>query len=88
MYKFSFVSRTFWSTFGYFAKEETPQISVYGAFSCLKHGAEGQSRTDTGSPPPVFECGSMRSVNWCHVLRRADFEAKTSPNLVPRVARW
>jgi len=24
-----------------------------------KSGAEGQSRTDTGSPPRVFECGAM-----------------------------
>ena len=30
----------------------------------------------------------MRSVNWCHVLQRVDFESKTSSNLVPRVARW
>jgi len=25
-----------------------------------KHGAEGQSRTDTGSPPPVFEFDAGR----------------------------
>jgi len=24
-------------------------------------GAEGQSRTDTGSPPPVFEFGAIRT---------------------------
>jgi len=41
-----------------------------------------------GTTPPVFECGATPSVKWCHVLRRAHFEAKTSPNLVPRVARW
>jgi len=51
-------------------------------------GAEGQSRTDTESPPPVFEFDSMRSAKYAHVLRRADFEANTGPNLVPRVARW
>ena len=26
-----------------------------------KRGAEGQSRTDTGSPSPVFESGASRS---------------------------
>jgi len=29
----------------------------------------------------------MRSVKWRYVLQRADLEAKTIPNLVPRVAR-
>ena len=39
-----------------------------------------------GHPLPVFECGAMPSMKWCHVLRRAHLEAKTIPNLVPRVA--
>ena len=50
-------------------------------------GAEGQRRTDKGSPLPVFECGATPSVKWYRVLQRVDFEAKTSLNLVPRVAR-
>ena len=29
--------------------------------SCLERGAEGQSRADTGSPPPVFESGVIRT---------------------------
>lgn len=36
----------------------------------------------------VFKCVATPGVKWCHVLQRADFEAKTNPNLVPRVARW
>jgi len=36
----------------------------------------------------VFKCVATPGVKWCHVLQRADFEAKTSSNLVPRVARW
>ena len=44
-------------------QDEGLQISRLGAFCTPKIiGAEGQSRTDTGSLPPVFECGSMRSV--------------------------
>ena len=34
-----------------------------------------------------LKCVVTPSVKWCHVLRRAHFEAKTIPNLVPRVAR-
>ena len=36
----------------------------------------------------VFKCVSASGVKWCHVLLHVDFEAKTSPNLVPRVAMW
>jgi len=35
----------------------------------------------------VFKCVATPSMKWCHVLQRVDFEAKTRPNLVPRVAR-
>lgn len=42
-------------TFGDLTKEEAPQISLYGAFSCLKLWSKGQSRTDTGSLLLVFE---------------------------------
>ena len=42
----------------------------------------------TGLRPLGFEPGAKGSVECCHVLRRAYFEAKTSPNLVPRVIRW
>jgi len=31
-----------------------------------KRGAEGQSRTDTGSPPPVFECGALCTNQFHH----------------------
>ncbi|SVB10049.1 uncharacterized protein METZ01_LOCUS162903, partial [marine metagenome] len=35
--------------------KEAPQISgLRGFFVPIIRGAEGQSRTDTGSPPPVF----------------------------------
>ena len=37
---------------------------------------------------PGRECGATPSVKCCHVLLRAHFEAKTIPNLVPRVAKW
>jgi hypothetical protein len=40
------------------AKKEAPQISgLRGFFVPIIRGAESQSRTDTGSPPPVFESG-------------------------------
>jgi len=40
------------------AKKEAPQISgLRGFFVPIISGAEGQSRTDTGSPLPVFESG-------------------------------
>ena len=36
-----------------------PSFEVARVISLLsKRGAEGQSRTDTGSPLPVFECGA------------------------------
>jgi len=35
----------------------------------------------------VFKCVATPSMKWCHVLQRVDFEAKTRPNLVPRVVR-
>ena len=39
-------------------KEEAPQISgLRGFFVPIIRGAESQSLTDTGSPPPVFESG-------------------------------
>ena len=31
-----------------------------------KSGAEGQSRTDTESPPPVFEYGASRKLYSCN----------------------
>ena len=31
---------------------------IQGRFHAYKRGAEGQIRTDTGSPPPVFETGA------------------------------
>ena len=49
----------------------------------------GPSRSLTGGrSTTVFKCVATPGVKWCHVLQRADFEAKTSPNLVPRVAKW
>ena len=36
----------------------------------------------------VFKCVATPGVKWCHVLKRGEFEAKTSPNLVTRVVRW
>ena len=42
-------------------------------------GAEGQSRTDTGSPPPVFEYGAMPSYKCAYVLISVKIEAKTWP---------
>ena len=48
-----------WSTFGDLAKEEDPQIyRLGGLFLTIMSGAEGQSRTDTGLPRPVFESGA------------------------------
>ena len=45
-----------WSTFGDLAKEEDPQIYRLGdLFVTIMSGAEGQSRTDMGLPPTVFE---------------------------------
>jgi len=51
-------------------------------------GAEGQSRTDTGLPRPVFECGTKLRVKGYYVLQRVDFDPKTSPDLEPHVVRW
>ena len=49
----------------------------------------GSSHSLTGvRSTTVFKCVATPGVKWCHVLQRADFEAKTSPNLVPRVAKW
>ena len=68
-----------WSTFGDLTKEEAPQISGCGASSCLKRGSEGPSRTDTGSPPPVFELDAMPTHNlaWVSIIPR--IEARTYP---------
>ena len=56
------VTQTLWSTFGDFAKKEAPQIYGQGGFPMPNiSGAESQSRTDTGSPPPVFESGASSS---------------------------
>ena len=33
-----------------------------------KRGAEGQSRTDTGSPPPVFESGALCTNQFHHEI--------------------
>ena len=35
-----------------------------------------------------FKCVATPSAKWRHVLQRVDFEAKTSLNLAPRIARW
>ena len=35
-----------------------------------------------------LKCVATPGVKWCHVLQCVDFEAKTSPNLVPFVAKW
>ena len=55
-----------------FSKEEAPQISVYGGFSCLKSGAEGQSRTDTGSPHrflSLMPCLARKDHKWSYVAK-------------------
>jgi len=45
-----------WSAYGNLPRKEARQISGPRGFFVPKiSGAEGQSRTDTGSPPPVFE---------------------------------
>ena len=45
-------------------QDEGLQISRLGAFCPPKIiGAEGQSRTDTGSPPPVFELVAVRTTS-------------------------
>ena len=52
------VSQNLWSTFGDLAKKEAPQISgLRGFFAPIKRGAEGQRRTDTGSPLSVYSTG-------------------------------
>ena len=45
-------------------QDEGLQISRLGAFCPPKIiGSEGQSRTDTGSPPPVFELVAVRTTS-------------------------
>jgi len=44
------------------AKEEARRFRSMGLLRAWKRGAEGQSRTDTGSPIPVFECGATVRV--------------------------
>ena len=39
-------------------------------------GAEGQSRTDTGLPPPVFECDAIPGHKLALVIISAKIEAK------------
>ena len=54
------VSQNLWSTFGNLAKKEAPQISgLRSFFMPTMSGAERQSRTDTGSPPLVFEYDAL-----------------------------
>ena len=60
------VSQNLWSTFGNLAKKEAPQISGLRSFSVpTMSGAERQSRTDTRSPPPVFEFDAL-CINQFH----------------------
>jgi hypothetical protein len=48
-------------------KKRGLQISRLGAFCSPKIiGAEGQSRTDTGSPPPVFEFDALCTNQFHH----------------------
>ena len=58
-------------------KSKSPHF-LLGAFSCLKRGAEGQSRTDTGSPPLVFETSAstispLRHIDWYYTICLAGF---------------
>jgi len=43
-------------------KERPPDLSSGDLFRAYKRGAEGQSRTDTGSPLPVFELVAVRTT--------------------------
>jgi len=48
------------------AKEEAPQILVYGASSCLKRWCRrSESNWHGVTPPPVFESGASR-FNQCY----------------------
>ena len=48
-----------------------------GLINVYNGGAEGQSRTDTGLPPPVFEFDAMPEHKWASALIRCKIEAIT-----------
>ena len=48
-----------WSTFGDLAKEEGPQISVYGPFSCLILAERVGFEPTIPEDIPVFETGAF-----------------------------
>ena len=56
---------------------ETRKVPLLRRLLLSKSDAEGQSRTDTGSPPPVFECVAMPTHNlaWLSIVSRN--EART-----------
>jgi len=50
-----------WSTVAVGRQKRNPaDFGLRGIFMPIMSGAEGQSRTDTGSPSPVFESGENR----------------------------
>ena len=62
------------------------QLSVTSPLSLEETGTLSLSKRglDTAGGITDFKFVATPGVKWCHVLQRADFEAKPSPNLVPR----
>ena len=71
-----------WITLGCLGKKKDPGPELVGPESLIsrllhawKRGAEGQSRTDTGLPPPVFECDAIPGHKLALVIISAKIEA-------------